>query len=529
MKRSTPLMQHPKPKPWKHSLLAVTALLIGIVPVLSACTGSADEKGTPSGGTSGEAKPQTFTMLYSDNPAYPFNKDWRVLKEMTARSGVNLDIQAVPESDYQSKVRIVLSSDKIPDMVTTVRQATIMEFAPNGTLLPISDYMDKLPNLKKKIEEYKIQEELDNWKPKDGKLYVLPFMNEAALYNRAPLIRSDLLKKYGLEAPKTADELYNVLKKLKEMNPGSYPLANTNAESLLSIFGAAWGIDSSNKGFSYNASTRKFEYDYTSDNYKKYVTFLNRLVKEGLADPEIFTSSLDQWKQKLASGKSLFSFYWISELPQINADGKKNVSPDFELTALPPIAGPGGTKAYSSNRIYHGTVIPASAAKKPYFDALMKYADWLYSDEANTLMTWGFKGDTYEEADGKKDFTDKVKNAPSINKALWELGAANNNYTLLYPYQWFLKVLNTKEVGVFTDEAIKNGWFPPVTKIPKLTPEKKEEENLAITGVNDYFAKMQEQFVYGKVSIDAEWDNYVKEMNSKGVTKLLGIYNDSLK
>ncbi|MDI4643494.1 extracellular solute-binding protein [Cohnella hashimotonis] len=516
----------------KRKLYSPAAAALSLALALGACSNAANDSssasGSPASASSG-SEAVSFSMLYNDNPSYPFNQNWPVLKEIEARAKVHLDIQAVPNSDYLSKARIVLSSGTIPDLVTTIDQQTLMEYAPSGVLLPISDYMDKLPHLKQKIEEYGIEDELDNWKPRDGKLYILPFMNEAALYNRAPLIRTDLIDKYGLAAPTNVDELYTVLKTFKEKEGSGYPLANTDANSLLGIFGAAWGIEPSYNGFMFNEETGKFEYAYASDRFKAYLTYLNRLVSEGLADPEIFTSSLDQWKQKLASGQSSFSFYWISELGQLNEDGKKNVSPDFQLSPLPPIAGPAGKLAYAANRIYHGTVIPASAAKEPYFDKLLAFVDWLYSDEGNELMTWGIEGDTFTKKDDGNAFTEKATGSASLQKTLWDIGASNNNYTMLFPYKWFVQVLGAKEIETLTQQAQDGGWFPQVAKVPKLAPEKKEEENLALTSVKDYFAKMQEQFVYGKASLDTQWDSYVEEIGAKGVDKLLALYNDSLK
>ncbi|MBA2936989.1 extracellular solute-binding protein [Paenibacillus sp. CGMCC 1.16610] len=512
----------------KRGFLFVTALMVITVP-LTACSSSNKGAGTNVSGENSSEKTTTFSMMYSDSAAYPFNKEWPALKQMQTLKNVKLDVQAVPDKDYANKFKIVTSSGTLPDLISSVDHPSLMSVAETGVLLNINDYLDKLPNFQKRVKEYKIDDELENWETKDGKLYILPQMNEAALYNTAPVIRTDLLKKYGLQVPKTMDELYNVLKVFKEKDPASYPMANLiGANTLRSISGAAWGIDPSYNGFMYDSASNSFTYAYTSDNYKQYVKYLNKLITEKLADPELYTSSLDSWKQKMATGKSTFTYTWISELAQLNADGKKNVGPDFELTPLPPIAGPGGVKAASTTRIKDGLVIPASAAKKPYFDKLLAFVDWLYSDEGNVPFTWGIKDQTYVEVNGKKDFSDAVKNSSSIQKSLWDIGAANTNYAMLYPYDWFIKVLNNPLVGTLTEEAKAKNWFPAITKVPKLKAEQKEEENMLVTTVNDLFAKTHEQFVYNKVNIDTEWNNYVKDMDARGVTKLKKIYNDSL-
>ncbi|MBU5445113.1 extracellular solute-binding protein [Paenibacillus sp. MSJ-34] len=499
-------------------------LLLAISLLLAACSG----KGSTSSEGQGTGDTLTFSMLYSDNSAYPYNKNWPVLQQMTEKTNVKLEMQTVPDTEYAGKLKLVLNSGSAPDLIALMDQNAVLEFAQTGVLLPISDYMDKLPNLQQKIEQYRIEEELNEWKLKDGKLYVLPFMNESAIYNRGPVIRKDLLDRHQLQIPTTSEELYTVLKKLKEADPKSFPMTNLfGADQLLANAGPSWGIGPSYNGFMLNPETNRYEYVYTGENYKQYVKYLNKLVTEGIADPELFTSSLDQWKQKMATGKSVFSYTWLSEVGQLNADGKKNVSTDFELVPLPPIAGPGGAKTTAANRIYHGIGIPAGEVKKPYFDKLLEYVNWLYSDEAIDMMTWGVKDQTYIEKDGRKDFPEEMKKT-GIQRALWDIGASNNNYLMVFPYEWFMKTFNDPVVETLTEEANANDWFPAIAKMPKLTSEQREEEKMLLTSINDLFLKVHEQFVYGKLSLDTEWDRYVQDINAKGVSKLLELYNSTV-
>ncbi|MNW64420.1 hypothetical protein D3C74_427020 [compost metagenome] len=90
-------------------------------------------------------------------------------------------------------------------------------------------------------------------------------------------------------------------------------------------------------------------------------------------------------------------------------------------------------------------------------------------------------------------------------------------------------MLGDPDFEKMTEVANEEGWFADVTKVPSLSAAQREEENLVYATVNDYFAKMTEQFVYGTKSIETDWDAYVKEMDSMGVGKLKKMYNDSLK
>ena len=112
----------------------------------------------------------TFTMMYNDNPAYPFDKNWPALQKIQEVKNVQLDIQAIPQQDYDSKVRILFNSGSIPDIVTYVTQEVYTEFANTGLLLNISEHMDKFPDFQDKIEKYNIEAELENWRTREGDL-----------------------------------------------------------------------------------------------------------------------------------------------------------------------------------------------------------------------------------------------------------------------------------------------------------------------------------------------------------------------
>lgn len=518
----------------KKIVAMVLAITMIAALVLSSCSAEQKPSESTAPGNSDAAAvesegPITFTMMYRDSPNYPFDANWPALKAIQAEKDVNLDIRTVPSKDYASKLRVILNSGDIPDFITGVDKDIVTEFSSSGVLLRVSDYLDKLPNFKARVEQYGIADELDNWYSQDGGLYALPVMNESFMYNTAPAIRVDLLEEYQLEIPTTYDELYQVLKTIKENRPNTYPMANYNgSNNIRTISGPSWGIEGSYNGFMYDEAKGEYYYANISEEYQAYTRFLNKMVAEGLADPEIYTATVDQWRQKVVNDDCVFCFTWISELAQVNKDGKALCGEDFEMRAIAPLEGPGGKKASANGRTGQSLIMPASVADAPYFDRLLAFIDWMcYSEEGTTYSTWGIEGETFEIQDGKKVFTDKVLNSGGIQQSLWAIGASNTNFTLIFPYDWFIKVLAVPEIEEMTAEAVKNDWFPGVARTPKLDYAQKEQEKLLLSTLNDYVAQMHEQFVYGKLDIDENWDNYVSEVYSKGLDKLLELYNAS--
>ena len=60
---------------------------------------------------------------------------------------VKLNVQSIPSSDQATKTQAVFNSGDIPDIVT--KTFPTASYALSGLLLPISDYVDKLPNYQK--------------------------------------------------------------------------------------------------------------------------------------------------------------------------------------------------------------------------------------------------------------------------------------------------------------------------------------------------------------------------------------------
>ena len=71
--------------------------------------------------------------------------------------------------------------------------------------------------------------------------------------------------------------------------------------------------------------------------------------------------------------------------------------------------------------------------------------------------------------------------------------------------------------------------IPTIPPKPKFDTEQTEEEGLLKAPLSDMFEVWTTAFITGDKSIDKDWDEYVAEAKSKGIDKLLKLYNDVLK
>jgi putative aldouronate transport system substrate-binding protein len=57
--------------------------------------------------------PLSFTFLFSDQPTYPYKKDWLLFTKMASDNNVTLEPTIVPNSDYEQKRSLLISSGRL--------------------------------------------------------------------------------------------------------------------------------------------------------------------------------------------------------------------------------------------------------------------------------------------------------------------------------------------------------------------------------------------------------------------------------
>ncbi len=482
-------------------------------------------------------KPLTVSMLYGDNPSAPFNKDWVVVKEIEKRANVKLEVQAVPISDIGDKRKIVFNSGELPDLIGFTWSNDVSEYVGANIILPISKYEKKLPNMMKRIKELDFEDGVNDLKELDGNYYVLPQMNQYKSQDLCMFIRKDIFDKHNMAVPGTYEELYQDMKKLKELYPNSLPFTSFGTHTqFFSALGPAFKCDGVGHpyGYTYNKNADKWEFVPATENYRKMMEYTVKLSEDGLLDPETFTQDRNQWVQKLVTGKSFVTYGYYDATGQINKEGKKLQGEDFEFIEILPLAGPDGTIAVGKSGRGGGSsvAIAASKAEDPNFDRFMKFVDWLYfSDEGIKLTRLGVEGLTYQKAaDGKYERTPNIMTAlnPEGTKQLSkDFGVSDVNFSIVSMSKFATKPTNPKREE-YMETLRKNNWIPDSNPTILINDDDKEEVNILVQRLNDNTSQSIFDFVFGKRSIK-EWDKYLKEVEDIGYKKLENILNKNWK
>jgi putative aldouronate transport system substrate-binding protein len=478
----------------------------------------------------------TFPIMLLSNQAYPYKKEWLFFSELTSRTNVTLEPTVIPGSDYNQKRSVMISGGDAPLIIPKTYHPDEEQYIASGAILPVSDYIDYMPNFKDKIAKWNLGGDLDQWRQEDGKFYLLPGVHEDVWIDYSVAVRTDILTKLNLSVPKTWDDLTGVLRKMREAYPNNYPFSDRwstpplpGANNLLSIVSQNYGAWAGWAWLptTWDAATSKFQFSGATESYKQTLTYLNGLVKEKLLDPESFTQTDDAARQKFATGKS---FVISCNAQTLVNEARLDIAkiPGATVIKIPQPMGPLGA-VKQGTRLENGIMISSKAKDSKNFVALLQFIDWLwYSDEGQMFAKWGVQGTTYTGSYATNDF--KLNSDitwaginPGAPKSLQvEYGFANG----VFAYGGSTVHLESQ----FSDEekefqkvmtARRTLEQPPPHP---LNADEREQASLWETGLKDHTFQNTLKFILGQRPL-SDWDAYVAELKAKNMDQYVTMVN----
>lgn len=214
----------------------------------------------------------TLNMLSHTYAALTYFADQMVAN---APDGVTVDCEMTDYSSWQEKMRLNLSSGSDSYDITYITPSDLGEFASNGWLVPMDDYVEKY------WAEYDfgdIPEYLWDAYSYDGHIYGIPSHQWAMDL----FYRSDLLEEAGIEVPETLDDLIAAAQALdsEERSGVVLTLQATDMlmvtyQSFLSACGGWFWDENFEPQFAGEASLKAIDYmlklyEYTPDDCSSY-------------------------------------------------------------------------------------------------------------------------------------------------------------------------------------------------------------------------------------------------------------------
>lgn len=482
-------------------------------------------------------QPVSYSMMFSDNEGYPYSKDWRLWSAIQEKSNVSFDLTIVARPDYENQKSLLVNSGDAPYIIPKTYDES--PFVAGGQIVPISDWVQYMPNYEKAVDAWGLDKDLSVKMQADGKYYVLPGLWEAAGGGYSYIIRKDIFEKAGVDLSQegnwTYEDFYAAMKKVKDFTGSKYVMSDRfTGQSTLNIaaveYGvkAGWGVAN---GLTFDQDKQQFQFADTTDDFKSYVTYFNKLIKEGILDPESFTQDDDTALAKFYKGDT----YVINGNYQNLADMKTKMQvQDADLYMLVQPGGPKGQLQIENSRLENGIMISQNALKelgKDKFIEMLRFIDWLwYSDEGQTLSLWGVEGETYtKDADGNitlnPDISYNGLNPDATKKLNVDFGFGGGVFAYGGTSKLKLSKMTEGEKD-YNDRILTLRKARPIDPPIMATPDQSEELNLIQKPLIDYVNTMTLKFITGQANIDTDWDSYVAQVKASGSDRYTDMAND---
>lgn len=483
-------------------------------------------------------EPVTYSMMFSDHENYPYQEDWRLWSAIEEKTNVTFDLTTVARTDYNDKITASVNSGSAPYIVPKVYDSRAFE--DSGQIVPISDWVQYMPNYMKCVEDWGMEEDLKSIMASDGKYYRLPGMWETTAGGYSYLIRKDVFEAAGVdmstEASWTYDDFYEALKKVKDYTGAEYVWSDQyQLGCAMNLSASVYGVTGGNSadggdwglkdGMKFDEEKEEFYFADTTEEYREYLRMWNRMYEDGILDPETFTQDSAQAQAKFYRGESYVLTVNYQQVADIQAANRMQVD-GAELYFMTTPGGPEGQMKLSSyaGRLENGIVITKNALDElgeDGFIKMLRFIDWLwYSDEGQTLSLWGVEGETYtKDAEGNPVLNEDIYYNgmnPGAEKQLnvdYGFGGGVFAYGGSKQLQYSKFSEGEKEWNERIDANKETATLMP----PVLADEmEKEELNLIKVSLMDYVNTAALEFISGKRDLDADWDAYVKDCEGKG-------------
>jgi putative aldouronate transport system substrate-binding protein len=516
-------------------------LLLSVATFVTACSGGGGTSEPTPAATPVEGETKTETPAAPEASVEPVEfsylahtriigwiKDSMWVDEALKRTSTSIEfVDGGEDPQYTSNVDLRVGGMNFPDAgIVTPAQALL--YGREGAFLDLKPLIDEhAPNIKKYIESDPTYQKLIT--NEEGQIYGLTFMNLPA--PMTILYRKDMFDKIGVTSePRTIDELTEAFRKLKAeygaTNNTFYPYTGRGefTRFFLDSFNAAAGVDESGKVHGVLGAFDAF--DLYAPGYKQWVEWHGLLYKEGLIDPEYATNtqSEETWQTKMLTGAGAFNFDHYSRPEWFMLNGGPENDPNYQTAVMTPFLDQNGQQSKQTMGLKYqqayNFVINAQAKDKAA--GILRYLDYIWSEDGKTLAQWGIEGETFKVADGKKQHT--VNYTEQVTKVAGEKRWDFNVGSPMFPrdynkddaWQWSTDLTRDFATRLFTPEYTK-----PIPFVKYTTEQSAAKQELAARVLEEVKSNVI-KFVRGDRPM-SEWDAFLSDMEKLGYKKITEI------
>ena len=479
-------------------------------------------------------EPLTITALGIHFNQYPTEFDGcYYLPTVEKYTNVHLQVDWRTDADWNTQIATALAGgvDSLPYLIRPGSYG-VTALANEGAIIPLDDYLDLIPNIVAAVGE----DRFADWKSADGHFYTIPTIVNVP-GSQSTAVRKDWLDKLEMDVPTTWEEWkaywYGV--RDNDMNGNGdttdeIPIVlemGQNGERSLHALLNAFGIKASSDAQFCVLDDGTYTMVYEHPRYREFLTEVQQLYADKIIDQEFATRYLADVYNTMSGDLAGTVFTWAEQCAVHSETLIANGVEDGLYLTCAPIAGPYGDQYIQKRQGITGNwCITAKAEADGKVEDILKFWNWMFSDEGVMLYNYGIEGYTYTMVDG----------SPVINPEITAAGF-NDYRTLGMEFE--------PVGGNWQNDAFMQCVFSGKTVDELTVPRKSFYDGLNEHGVNDgkYYAMpptleteayveyraelitsgvcaLRDQCVAGQLSVDDFFAKY-EELKGRGLQDIL--------
>lgn len=520
-------------------LVALILALCMLAATMLGCSGSgareAEESKTAGNTTAGESAKATEGVSKAGFPIVPEKmtvkaaifgapnfvlEENRFFKRMEELTNIHFDMEVIPASTYTEKKNLLLASGEYPEVFIKANftKADEMLYGSQGILLSLEKLIDDYaPNLTAVMSSNPdVRRTITT---PEGHIYSFPTVKRKAAASLL-FVNNVWLQNLSLKNPTNPEEFYTILKAFKENDPNKngkkdeIPLSLTGVNKI-KFMANNWGLLMGvNDVF---VSDGKVLHGPTQAQFKEALTYFRKLYAEGLLDKETFTQNGQQLQAKGQAQDQQLGV--ILDLAPFSVVGAER---DTDFVPVNPFPYNGEQIILGNTGVNAGTFVITNKCKNP--EVLVRWADYLYSEEGGIQARMGKEGEEYKmNSDGTWNWIlAEGQSQNDVRKYLFQGGA---NIPELLPQLWS-KLNDPQEKRVLENSMTQDSFMR--TAYPDVYFSEDTQKRLAVlaTDIGAYVNQFIVQAVTGDINVESEWENYLATLKKMGLEEMVKIHQD---
>jgi putative aldouronate transport system substrate-binding protein len=392
-------------------------LLLATILVISLLAGCSGNKGTNTGGATGEpagndgqqtnnsevvddgTEKLTLTFMPESWSGGKWREDHPTIKYLNEKFNIDLKLMWTDGPTYVDKLNVMAASGSLPDFFR-VSADNFGKWQNEGIFMDVAPYLDQYANLAKAFPE-------EQWKMLNPSGKILGMPSWGIEVRDSYQVRADWIRNVGLPLPNeetfNLDEFYEIMKAFALGDPDQngkkdtvgFATDNTlsgNTAQLRAAFGLAngWKLEDG----------KLIPQFVQSKEQKDFLGYLRKMYEEGIMDKDFLSKKNANVYEMFQAGKvGIYTHHPLG----LRTDSEKlqGIDPNAELIQLAPPIGPTGLRGNPTSLVGTNKVVINGKIDPKKQQRILKILDWWVTDEGTDIMKSGIEGVHYtKEADG---------------------------------------------------------------------------------------------------------------------------------